>query len=146
MIADIVIKPLEKKCNELGCVFKMIRSDDNLFSKFGEIYFSSVNPGKIKGWTMHTKMDINLACVSGQVKCVVYDNRANSATYKQSSEIFLGDDNYQLVHVPAGIAVSFMGLGRKEALIANLATMPHNPEEMVKFEPSSPQIDYRWLA
>ena len=38
----------------------------------------------------------------------------------------------------------FQGLGTKEAVVANCATVPHDPEEIKRLDPSSPKIPYDW--
>ena len=39
--------------DDRGSVMHMLRNDDENFKKFGEIYFSSVNPKFIKAWHLH---------------------------------------------------------------------------------------------
>jgi dTDP-4-dehydrorhamnose 3,5-epimerase-like enzyme len=39
-----------------GSVMHMLRADAEHFQGFGEIYFSTVNPGAIKGWHIHREM------------------------------------------------------------------------------------------
>ena len=43
----------------------MLRNDSNIFYTFGEVYFSTVHPNKIKGWNLHKKMTINIAVIFG---------------------------------------------------------------------------------
>ena len=49
----------------------MLSRDDPHFVDFGEIYFSSVYPGVIKGWHRHRDMTLNYACVFGRIKLVL---------------------------------------------------------------------------
>ena len=62
----------------------MMRADDPLFEQFGEIYFSTVYPGAIKGWHMHKEMTLNYAVVLGMIKLVLYDEREGSPTKGQA--------------------------------------------------------------
>ena len=144
MIDGVSVISLKKVCNEQGCVFHMLKRTDPVFREFGEIYFTSVNPGIIKGWTIHKEADINLACPRGRVKCVLIDMRANSATKDAVEEIMLGEDDYVLLHVPCGVAVAFKGLSENPALLANCSTLPHAPDEMIKIDPRSGEIGYKW--
>ena len=50
----------------------MLRSDDENFNKFGEIYFSYVNPNKIKAWHIHKKMTLNYCSAYGNIKNLSY--------------------------------------------------------------------------
>jgi dTDP-4-dehydrorhamnose 3,5-epimerase len=59
-------------------------------------------------------------------------------------ELFAGEDNYVLVTVPPGVWNGFKGIGAKPALVANCATEPHDPEEIVRLDPLSGKIPYDW--
>ena len=49
MIKDIKITPLKILSDNRGKVMHMLRKDDPIFQKFGEIYFSTINHNAIKG-------------------------------------------------------------------------------------------------
>ena len=49
-----------------GNVRHGLRVDDKDFSGFGEVYFSEVNKGCVKGWKRHSKMVVNLLPITGQ--------------------------------------------------------------------------------
>ena len=49
MIDGVVITPLKQIRDERGAVLHMLRTDAPHFAGFGEVYFSVVNPGVIKG-------------------------------------------------------------------------------------------------
>ena len=136
--------PLKQIVDERGKVMHMLRSDDEIFEKFGEIYFSVVNPGIIKAWHLHSKMALNYAVVSGMIKLVLYDNRENSSTKGELMEIFMGDSNYVLVHVPIGVINGFKGIDIKPSIVANCASIPHDPSEMTRMDPFDKSIPYDW--
>jgi dTDP-4-dehydrorhamnose 3,5-epimerase len=93
------VKPLRKICDERGIIMHMLRCDDPDFEKFGEIYFSVVYPGAVKGWHLHQEMTLNYAVMSGMIKLVLYDPRDNSPTKGEVQELFIGEDNYVLVKI-----------------------------------------------
>jgi len=144
MIDGIVITPLRQIPDERGKIMHMLRSDDPQFERFGEIYFSMVYPGAIKAWHLHTKMTLNYAVVSGMIKLVLYDPRLASPTKGQIQEIFLGEQNYVRVKIPPGIYNGFKGVGTVSALVANCATIPHDPAEIQRLDPFSKDIPYNW--
>jgi len=123
---------------------QMLRSDDPHFRGFGEIYFSCVYPGAIKGWHIHKRMTLNYAVPSGHIKFVLYDDRPDSRTRGEIQEIFLGPDNYQLVTVPPLVWNGFKGIGGEMAFVANCATIPHEPDEIDRKDPFDPAIPYDW--
>jgi len=142
MIKGVIVKKLNKIEDERGAIFHMLRSDDPEFKEFGEIYFSKVYKDYVKGWHIHEKMTLNYAVVSGNIKLVLYDAREGE-TKCEVMEIEVGDDNYVLVSVPPGVWNGFKGL-TKEALVANCATMPHDPNEIKRMDPKSKEIPYDW--
>jgi len=143
-IDGIEIKLLQKIPDERGTIYHMLRSDDEIFEDFGEIYFSSVFPDVIKGWHIHKKMVLNYAVISGMIKLVLYDNRVDSKTKGNLMEIFLGEDNYILVKVPPNIWNGFKGIGKYKAIVANCASIPHDPQEIERKDPFTDEIPYDW--
>jgi len=144
MIDGVLIKPLKKICDERGMVMHMLRCDDPDFDRFGEIYFSVVYPGVIKGWHLHKEMTLNYAVVSGMIKLVLYDERAGSGTRGEIQEVVIGEDNYVLVRVPPLVWNGFKGIGLKPAVVANCATHPHDPAEISRLDPFDNHIPYDW--
>lgn len=144
MIDGVQIRPLKKIPDERGKIMHMLRCDDPWFEKFGEIYFSVVYPGVIKGWHLHKRITLNYAVVSGMIKLVLYDEREGSPTQGELQEVFSGEDNYTLITIPPGIWNGFKGVGVEPAIVANCATEPHDIEEIVRLDPFSPKIPYEW--
>jgi dTDP-4-dehydrorhamnose 3,5-epimerase len=143
-IDGVVIKKLNKIADERGTIMHMLRQDDSEFNKFGEVYFSTVYPGAIKAWHIHKEMELNYAVVSGEIKMVLFDDRAGSKTRGNLMEIFTGERNYLLIKVPAKIWNGFKGIGTKEAIVCNCATLPHDTEEISRLDPLSDKIPYNW--
>ena len=144
MIEGVIVTPLRQILDERGKVMHMLRKDDPHFQRFGEIYFSCVYPGAIKAWHLHKKMTLNYAVPHGHIKFVLYDDRPESPTCGQAQEFFLGPDNYCLVTVPPGIWNGFKGAGPEMAIVANCATLPHDPDEIIRKPPLGSDIPYDW--
>ena len=144
MIDGVLMKPLMKIPDERGTIMHMMRCDDPDFEEFGEIYFSTVYPGVIKGWHFHKEMTLNYAVIYGMIKLVLYDERENSPTKGEIQEIFLGCDNYCLVKIPPMIWNGFKGIGTTMAVVANLATIPYRSDEIERLNPLDERIPYKW--
>ena len=144
MIQGVIVRPLRQIADERGKIMHMLRSDDPDFQQFGEIYFSVVYPGAIKAWHIHKVMTLNYAVVSGMIKLVLYDDRANSKTRGEVMEIFMGDQNYCLVQVPPLVWNGFKGYGTTEAIVCNCATIVHDPDEIERLDPFDSRIPYDW--
>jgi dTDP-4-dehydrorhamnose 3,5-epimerase len=146
MIQDVTITPLRQIPDDRGKIMHMLRCDDPYFEQFGEIYFSTIYPGVVKGWHYHHKMALNYVCISGTIRLVLYDNRENSPTKGNLDEIYLGESNYLLVHVPPQIWNGFMGVGLTTSIVANCATLPHDPTEIERLDPHHSFIPYDWAV
>lgn len=144
MIHGVQVTPLRQILDERGKVMHMLRCDADGFSGFGEIYFSCVYPGAIKGWHLHRRMVLNYAVPHGSIKFVLHDSRPNSPTRGETQELFLGRDNYLLVTVPPLVWNGFRGLGTEMAMVANCASIPHDPDEIERLDPFDPAIPYEW--
>lgn len=143
-IHDVRVTPLRRIADERGAVYHMLREDGDVFERFGEIYFSLVYPGVVKGWHIHSRMTLNYAVPVGMVKLVCYDDREGSPTRGGVQEIHVGELNYALVTIPPGIWNGFKGEGAKPALVANCATLPHDPAEIDRIDPFDNEIPYDW--
>lgn len=144
MIDGVLIHPLRQIPDERGKIMHMLRANDPYFEKFGEIYFSTVYPGVVKGWHLHKEMTLNYAVPMGTIKLVLYDEREESPTRGELNELFIGEGNYVLVKVPPMVWNGFKGVGVTPALVANCATIPHDPNEISRLDPHHNHIPYNW--
>ena len=144
MIEGVIVTPLQQISDERGRVMHMLREDSPLFQRFGEIYFSVTHPGAIKAWHLHKQMTLNYAVLFGEIKFVLYDDRAGSPTRGEVQEIFLSPHNYCLVTVPPLIWNGFKGIGAQSSIVANCATLPHDPAEIERKSPFDPCVPYDW--
>jgi dTDP-4-dehydrorhamnose 3,5-epimerase len=145
-IHDVQIVPLRRIPDERGTIFHMLRADDPHFVAFGEIYFTSVYDGVVKGWHRHREMTLNYACIHGRVKLVLYDDREESPTRRALMELFLGPDHHALVVIPPGIWTGLKGMSSPFALVANCATHPHDPALTTRLDPFDNDIPYDWAV
>ena len=128
-----------------GTILHMLRSDDKNFSKFGEIYFSYVNPKKIKAWHLHKKMTLNYTAAYGKIKLVLFDDRKTSKTNGLIQEITLSNDNHVLVSIPPMIWNGFCSADNNVAVLANCSDIPHDKEEIIRLSFDDPKFPYKWI-
>jgi len=146
MIEGVKVKKLKVIPDERGRLMEMFRCDDELFTKFGQVYLSTTYPGVVKGWHYHKLQADNIVCVKGMLKLVLYDGRENSATKGEVSEFFLGEHNPLLVQVPKGVYHGWKCISENEAFVINCPTEPYNysqPDEH-RLDPHSSDIPYQW--
>jgi dTDP-4-dehydrorhamnose 3,5-epimerase len=143
-IEGLTVTPLRRIPDERGAVFHMLREDSEAFERFGEIYFSTIYPGVVKGWHLHQRMTLNYAVPVGMIKLVCYDDRPGSPTAGNVVELHVGELNYVLVTIPPKVWNGFKGEGAATALVANCSTVPHTPDEIVRKDPFTDEIPYDW--
>lgn len=143
-IEGVRFKPLQQIHDERGAVYHWLRSDSPLFSSFGEVYFSVINPGAVKAWKSHKRMTQNLVVPTGKVLVVVYDGRPNSATFQKLEKFELGENSYSLLQLPPGVWYGFKGLSLSPAVIGNCTTICHDPRESQSKPENSPEIPFYW--
>jgi dTDP-4-dehydrorhamnose 3,5-epimerase len=144
MIEGVKVVPLQRIADERGTVLHMMKRTDPHFIEFGEIYFSTVYKGVVKGWHLHRDMTLAYACVYGRVKLVIHDDREGSPTRGAIDEHFLGPDSYALVMIPPGLWNGFKGMTDPEAIVANCCTHPHDPARSSRLDPFRSPIAYDW--
>ena len=146
LINGIHVKTLKVIPDERGRLFEMLRCDEPLCRRFGQVYCTTVNWGIVKGWHYHKKQVDNFVCVSGMIKLVAYDARPRSSTKGQVNEFFLGLHHPLLVQIPTGVYHGFKGLSHPEAVVINIPTEPYHhaqPDEF-RLDPHTNDIPYDW--
>ena len=145
MIEGVKVVPLRQIPDERGTVMHMLKRTDPHFTEFGEIYFTTVYPGVVKGWHRHHRMTLNYACISGAIKLVLYDEREDSPTNGDLIELCIGPETqYALVQIPTDVWNGFQGLGTGASIVANCATEPHTLEFSDRIDPLDNHIPYDW--
>ena len=142
-ISGVRVIPLQRIPDERGTIFHMLRRDDPHFVEFGEIYFTTIYRGVVKGWHRHHDMTLNYACISGRVKLVLHDDRVGSRTRGVTMERFLGPDDYSLVIIPPLVWNGMKGMD-DVSIVANCATHPHDPRRTERRDPFGRDIPYDW--
>jgi dTDP-4-dehydrorhamnose 3,5-epimerase len=143
-IHGVLVRPLRRIPDERGAIMHGVRSD-SMLSTFGEVYFKKLYKGVVNGWHVHERLELNYICLLGMIKLVVYDLRPDSPSKGALQEIFFGEDNYCLVHIPPGVANGVKGMTEPYALFANVASHPHDPSlKYLRIDPHSGEIPYNW--
>ena len=146
LIRGVHVKPLRVIPDERGRLFEMLRRDDPIFVKFGQIYCTTVHEGVVKAWHLHKRQIDHFVCVGGMIKLVLYDSRKASPTRGTLNEFFIGVHQPLLVQVPAGVYHGFKGLSDPEAVVINITNEPYHrrrPDEY-RLDPHSSEIPYDW--
>lgn len=132
--------------DERGRLMEMLRSDEELFKGFGQLYLTTAYPGAVKAWHYHKKQWDHFVCIRGMMKVVLFDNRAESPTKGRVNEFFLGEHNPALLQIPPLVYHGFKCISDYEAIVLNCPTQTYNyadPDEF-RVDPHSNDIPYDW--
>lgn len=146
MIKGVEMKGLKVIRDDRGFLMEMLRCDDKLFEKFGQLYLTVCNPGYVKGWHYHKKQTDNFVVVKGNAKVVLYDIRKNSNTKVKIQEVFMGEKNSILLKIPPFILHGITPVDNNPVYLINCPTLPYNydnPDEF-KINFKSEKIPYKW--
>ena len=113
-----------------GDILHAMKEGDDGYADFGEVYFSTVEYNRVKAWKRHREMVLNLVVPVGEVRFVIYDDRQNSSTVGVFQEITLSKKNYARLTVPPLLWLGFQGLEQGMNLLLNIASIPHDPNEV----------------
>ncbi len=146
MIDGLKTKKLKVIPDERGRLMEILRADDALFLKFGQVYVTTTYPNVVKAWHKHEKQTDNIACIQGMVKLALYDSRENSPTFREINEFFIGIHNPLIVQIPPGVYHGWMCISDEEAIVVNIPTEVYNyhqPDEQ-RLDPYENDIPYDW--
>jgi len=140
MIDGVRVSPRRVISDPRGDVLHMLKRTDEVFSEFGEVYFSKIQPGQQKAWRRHRQATSQLAVPIGAVHFVLFDDREASATRGERSDVVIGEDRYDLLTIPPMVWYAFENTGVIGALIGSCSSLPHDPNESDKREISDPRM------
>jgi dTDP-4-dehydrorhamnose 3,5-epimerase len=146
MIDGVQTKKLKVIPDERGRLMEILRSDDQLYSKFGQVYMTTAYPGVVKGWHYHKKQTDHFAVVKGMIKLVLYDGRDDSPTQGEVNQFFLGEHNPLLVKIPASVLHGFKCMSEEEAICINIPTelFDYDKPDEFRVHPHDNDIPYDW--
>jgi len=144
-IDGVRTKMLRLLPDERGWLMEILRADDEVFQRFGQVYCSATYPGVVKAWHFHEKQVDNFACVAGMVKLVLVDTREGSPTHGVVNELFLGTQRPLLVQIPARVYHGWKCVSIEPSLVINVPTEPYQydaPDEY-RLDPHG-TLPYDW--
>ncbi len=146
MIDGVKTKNLKVLPDERGRLMEILRSDDDVFEKFGQLYMTTNYPGVVKAWHFHMKQVDNVACVKGMIKLVIFDSRDGSPTKGEINEFFIGEHNPMLVQIPNNCHHGWKCVSQNESIVINCPTELYDyisPDEH-RLPYDSDVIPYDW--
>lgn len=120
-IHDVLVRDLRKFCDERGWLAELFRHDE-LAEEFypAMAYVSSTEPGVTRGPHEHVDQ-ADFFCFIGpsNFELRLWDNRADSPTYRHMMTLSVGEDNPQAVLVPKGVVHAYRNIGPLPGIVIN---------------------------
>jgi dTDP-4-dehydrorhamnose 3,5-epimerase len=106
-----------------GSITRFIRSDEGDFPGFGEVYFTSIEPGAVKAWRRHSRANLFLTVVYGEVLVVLRDSPSEGS-------FILSSERPTRLSIAAGTWFGFSGSPQRTGIICSFSDLPHDPDEV----------------
>src|SRR5712692_1906431 len=146
MIDGVVLKDLITYPDERGFFREVICSTDDPFAEgFGQWSHSLMYTGVAKAWHIH-KVQVDWCNVSsGVLKVALHDARPDSPTYRQTKEIFMGDNQAaKVLRVPPGVAHGCKCVSGPAHLFY-ITSQVYDPSDEGRIPDDDPTIGYDWI-
>ena len=139
----VKLYPLNLIPSEKGNIRHVLDKNWEGFDIFSEAYISEINPGSIKGWTLHKNKISNLIVVKGHIKFVFVDSLEPDKFFTYELSTLDNKKNlYSRLCVQPNIWFAFQGLHCKVSRVLNISNVRNSDTLSVRKELDS--FIYDW--
>jgi dTDP-4-dehydrorhamnose 3,5-epimerase len=150
MIQGVEIKKLKVIKDKRGFLMEILRADDKIFQKFGQVYLTFCRYGVAKAWHYHKLQDDYFVCLEGKTLVGLYDARKKSKTYSKTVKFILAapeeKGQHLILKIPKNVYHGFTALTKNGAKILNIPTKTYNykkPDEY-RLPWDTKEIPFKW--
>lgn len=139
MIDGVRLVELEAHVDDRGYLIEILRSNDEHFTKFGQVYLvGNFSKGTIRAFHKHNVLWDWFFINHGAAKFILIDDRKESKTHKQMDIFVVSSRNPSLIVVPPGVYHGWMSLEDDTQLISTASEVYNRekPDE-VRISPDS---------
>jgi len=147
MIDGVITKKLLTHTDERGFFREIILVSDDFFSEgFGQWSHSLMYKGVAKAWHIHEKQVDWWYVAVGVLKVALYDKRSNSSSYKETMELFMGENQPVMVlRIPPGVAHGCKCISGPAHLFYVTSNV-YDPGDEGRITHDDKEIGYDWIA
>ena len=111
---------------------------------FEYVYCATIRPGVVKGWALHKEHSDRYCILSGEMRVVLYDVRADSTTCGKVFEVTLSEKRRRLLTIPPFVWHADYNFGQTEAMLVNMPTRQydHANQDKYRLPIGTPLIPY----
>ncbi len=149
LIEGVVVRPTVTQVDERGSIAEVYNPTWGVSDlPMVYTYTASIRPGKVKGWQMHKLQFDRVFPIVGFMKWVLWDSREDSPTYGMINEVYMSEQNRNLVIIPPFVFHAVQNVGLMDAYFVNNPTMPynHNDPDKYRLPLENDLIDYHFSA
>jgi dTDP-4-dehydrorhamnose 3,5-epimerase len=143
----VVLRDLKTHTDDRGTVFELYDPRWEVHSApLAYSYCFTIRPGKVKGWGVHDRHDDRYTLLYGEANVVLYDDRADSATYRTITEVVLSEHRRQLLTIPVGVWHATQNLAERDVVMVNFPTAlyDHANPDKYRLPLDTDHIPYRF--
>ena len=120
-IRDVVVRDVRKFVDERGWLAELFRHDELETEYYPAMcYISSTEPGVQRGPHEHVdQADFFVFMGPSNFKMRLWDNRADSETYRHVMTLYVGADSPKAVLVPKGVVHAYRNIGSVAGIVIN---------------------------
>jgi dTDP-4-dehydrorhamnose 3,5-epimerase len=146
MIEGVIIQDLVTHVDERGFFREIMRVNDGLFHEgFGQWSHSLMYQGVAKAWHVH-KIQVDWWYVGlGVLKVALHDTRPGSATFRETMEILMGENQpARVLRIPPGVAHGCKCISGPAHLFY-ITSKTYDPADEGRIPYDDPVVGYDWL-
>lgn len=115
-IYDVVVYPLKKFVDERGWLAELFRHDELAEEFYPQMAYISVTEPDFQRGPHEHREQADLFCFigTGNFKLRLWDNRADSPTFRNVMTMFVGGDNPNAVIIPKGVVHAYKNVSKTE--------------------------------
>jgi dTDP-4-dehydrorhamnose 3,5-epimerase len=123
LIDGLLIRPQVTQFDERGTLCEILDPRWGVTeSPIVYVYQFTIRPGKAKGWHVHRLHDDRIFISQGEIKVVLYDDRADSPTHGMINVIYRSELRRSLMVIPHGVFHAHLNIGTRDALLVSMPT------------------------
>ncbi len=146
-IHGVVVHDVRNIVTQNGLATEVFRADWQPDApSVAQTLFVTLRPGTISGWHMHQRQLDRIFAVSGTIRLVLFDGRADSVTNRKVEVLHLDRARPCLVTVPTGVWHAIQTLGSEPASFINFFNRlyDHSDPDEWRLPLDSADIPYRF--
>lgn len=144
-LEGVVFKPAKLHVDHRGQLMEVVNFEDPFWEEpVVHSYAITVAPGRIQGWGMHRLQADRYVALTGLLRVVLYDGRADSPTFQRFAEFWFSEEAPGFLRIPPGVWHADQNAGEAPCRVLNFPTRAYDRDNPDKYrvDPASGEIPF----